>query len=223
MMAKRFICAVIFLLCVMSVFPQEFATGGVFDPELYAQVPLRATTRDVTQLPPSASLKAYSPFPREQGRYGSCTAWATAYAARTISESVRMRRQDRTLTTNNAFSPLFVYRTISDDPTGERGIHIYHALDLMKDPGIPRRIMSETERLFETPLSDFALSRRYLIQDYARLFEKQWSTERGWHSVDPSIKIRPIKRALAEGRPVVINMYTPSSFHRVRSTEPWIP
>ena len=35
----------------------------------------------------SASLKEYCPTPGNQGSYGTCAAWSTAYGARTIVEA----------------------------------------------------------------------------------------------------------------------------------------
>ena len=201
-MAKKHFLAVLFLFCALSVFSQSFGTGALHDPDLYNQVQQKAATRDLVLLPRSASLKQYAPFPGNQDIFSTCTAWSTAYAAKTIAESIGLKRLDRNLTTSNAFSPLFVYRNISNDPSCESGTYIFNALDLMKKPGIPKRLSTETEDFRGVPLSLFASSSRYPIRDYARIFYFEAGVD----------KIRPVKRALAEGKPVIIGMQCYTSF-----------
>jgi hypothetical protein len=66
---------------------------------------------------------------------------------------------DRDLTTRNTFSPIFVYRNISNDPDCKTGTPIPHALDLMKNQGAPKRLRIEYTKDFkEIPLSFYASS-----------------------------------------------------------------
>ncbi|MEH0069911.1 hypothetical protein V6L77_05615 [Pannonibacter sp. Pt2-lr] len=46
-------------------------------------------------LPPRVSLKAFAPTPGDQGQQGSCVGWASAYAARTLSEARRLEITSR--------------------------------------------------------------------------------------------------------------------------------
>ena len=233
-MAKRYFFIILFLLGVFSVFPQPYGRGAIHDIEIYAQVPQKAVTRDVRPLPRSFSLKEYSPYPGNQGPYGSCNAWANAYAAKTIAESIGLNRLDRTLTTNSTFSSVFLYRTISDDPTGQRGTAIRVALELMKTQGLPKRLSIEPMDFFavgethmnflDIPMSLYDVNNKYRIEDYGRLFTVGWTRERGFFNVDdPAEKVRRVKKALSENKPVILCMEWPSSFNNMYGQELWIP
>jgi len=224
-MVKKTLFLILFLASALSLFPQTFGTGAIHDPELYNSVPQKAATRDITELPPSFSLKAYAPYPGHQGQYGTCNAWANAYAARTIAESIGLNRLDRTLTTSNTFSPVFVYRNISNDPDCRKGTPIQYALELMKEQGAPKRLRIEyTEDFKKIPLSLFASSPKYRIKDYTRLFTAAWSSVRGFYNAtDGASKVKAVKKALSERKPVIICMECPDSFNNWSIKDLWMP
>ncbi|HPF92155.1 MAG TPA: hypothetical protein PLL57_15950, partial [Flavobacteriales bacterium] len=64
----------------------QFATGGNMDPAVYdkAEVYEPLTDNVNAPLPERFSLEKYAPKRLNQGQQGSCVAWASAYAARTI-------------------------------------------------------------------------------------------------------------------------------------------
>jgi hypothetical protein len=114
---KKKIALFLFLICLFSgqfLFAQTYPTGAIIDPAIYDSVPQKAVqlSRSYTSIPAAYSLKQYAPTPNSQGRYGTCVGWATAYAARTIAESIAINRTNRTLITQNVFSPLFVYKSV---------------------------------------------------------------------------------------------------------------
>jgi hypothetical protein len=117
-------------LCMAPLFGQEFGMGAVLDSALYEQTDAKPVlvSRSYASLPRTFSLKQYSPVPESQGSYGTCVGWATAFAARTISESVALNRTGRTLTSNNVFSPAHVYKSVSDNE-GKDGAVIFYALN----------------------------------------------------------------------------------------------
>ena len=86
-----------------------------------------------------------------------------------------MNRRNQTETTQNVFSPVYVYRNIRpDDPECQRGAQIFDALDLMRDSGAVR--MLDIERSMEFPridLSHYRESRRYPIGGYVTLFSRE--------------------------------------------------
>jgi hypothetical protein len=215
-MAKKTLFLILFLAGAFSLFPQSYGMGAVLDSEAYNNVPQRAATRDVTPLPRSASLKQYSPVPGSQGSYGTCVGWSTAYAARTISESVGLKRTDRELTTKNVFSPAHVYKNVSDNE-GKNGAVISYALDFIRDKGIAKRLSEESSMAFPSiSLSLFASSDKYPIKDYVRLFMNS-------SGVPGTIseRVPPVKKSLAEGKPVIIGMNCPDSFQRAKGV--WKP
>jgi hypothetical protein len=188
---------------------QQYPRGAILDEAAYSRLPRKAplATRAYEGLPKSFSLKQYAPLPGDQTDYGTCVAWASAYAARTISESVALARNNQTETTQNAFSPVYVYRSIRpDDPNCQQGAQIYWALDLMKNSGAVKMIDMERRVAFpRVDLSQYNESRRYTIADYVTLFSRD-------DRAKPNLVARTVKKSLVEGRPVIIGMNTPASF-----------
>jgi len=223
MSVKKFIgfSFFLFIFAAAVVFgqsEQRYYKGAILNEEAYNKLPKKASlaTRAYEGLPKSFSLKQYAPLPGDQTNYGTCVAWASAYAARTISESVALNRRNQTETTQIAFSPVYVYRNIRpDDPECQRGAQIYSALDLMRDTGAVR--MLDIERSMEFPridLSYYRESKKYPIGGYVTLFSKEDKQK-------PALITRIVKKSLAEGRPVVIGMNTPDSFIEAKNI--WQP
>jgi hypothetical protein len=205
----------VFLLAVVCAFGQ--GRGAIFD-EQYDNLPRRAelALRSYEGLPSSFTLRQYAPLPGDQTDYGTCVAWAAAYAARTISESVALNRVNQTETTQNVFSPVFVYRNIRpDDPECQRGAQIYSALDYMRDTGAVK--MLEIERSVSFPRVDLAYyrtSRNYPIADYVTLFSRDDRQKQ-------ALITRIVKKSLTERKPVIIGMNTPDSF--LEAKDVWQP
>jgi hypothetical protein len=213
---KRLTLILLIFLCIVPLFGQSYNIGAILDPVLYEQTDAKPVllSRSYDSLPRTVSLKQYSPFPESQGNYGTCVGWATAFAARTISESVALKRIDRTLSSNNVFSPAHVYKNISDNE-GQNGANISYALDYMRNHGIVKRPLTERTMEFrDIPLSMFNASQRYPIAGYVRLF----SNSRGGTI---SQKVPPVKKSLSEGKPVIIGMNCADSFFRANGV--WQP
>jgi len=155
-------------------------------------------------------------LPGDQTKYGTCVAWASAYAARTISESVALNRRNQTETTQKVFSPVYVYRNIRpDDPECLRGAQIYSALDLMRDSGAVRMIDLEHSMEFSRiDLFYYRESRRYPIGGYVTLFSREDKQK-------PALVTRIVKKSLSEGKPIVIGMNTPNLFIEAKNI--WEP
>jgi hypothetical protein len=219
MMKKTVLYLLLLLLAIGPLCAQDFPRGAILDEAVYERLPRKAAlhSKALDVLPRAASLKQYAPFAGHQGSYGTCVAWATGYAARTIAESIGINRQNRADTTDNVFSPVYVYKNISDDPDCQQGTYISDALDLMINPGIPRRSITERAADFkDVPLSLYQNSPKFPIADYATLY----STRRGETDYDVT-RVQAVKKSLAEGKPVIIGMNTPPSFDTAKS--PWQP
>jgi len=215
-MAKKALFLILLMSGAFSLFPQSYGRGAVLDSDAYARVPQRSATRDVTPLPRSVSIKEFSPRPGDQNPYGTCVGWATAYAARTISESIALKRTDRELTTKNVFSPVYVYKSVADNE-GINGAVIPYALDFIRDNGAAKRLSEESSMAFPAiPLSLFIASAKYRIKDYTRLF---YNSEHVPGTI--SERVQPVKRSLAEGKPVIIGMNCPDSFDAAKGV--WRP
>ena len=84
-------------LSVLSANAQEkfFMTGLLPDDGTYEKLPRKVelVTRDYAILPDQYSLMQYCPEVKSQSSYGTCTSWASVYAARTIAEAVNQAFQ----------------------------------------------------------------------------------------------------------------------------------
>jgi hypothetical protein len=218
MLQKRILIFRVFLFffVLTGVFGQS--RSAILDEDAYSNLPRKAAlaARSYEGLPVSFSLKQYAPLPGDQNDYGTCVAWASAYAARTISESVALNRLNQTETTQNVFSPVYVYKSIRpDDPECIQGAQIYSALDLMKNSGAVRMLDIERVRDFtRVDLSYYSDSRRYPIAGYVTLFSREDRQK-------PALVTRAVKKSLTEGKPVIIGMNTPDSF--LEAKDVWLP
>jgi hypothetical protein len=129
---------------------------------------------------------------------------------------VALNRRNQTETTQNVFSPVYVYRNIRpDDPECQDGAQIYSALDLMRDSGAVK--MLDIERSVDFPrvdLSIYSESRKYPIGGYVTLFSRE-DTQK------PALVTRIVKKSLTEGKPVIVGMNTPDSFFEAKNV--WEP
>jgi hypothetical protein len=222
-MKKRLINFMLVFFSILSFNVLAQSRGLIFDDAAYDKVLLKASlTRSLYDtVPARASLKKYSPTPKNQGKYGTCVGWATAYSARTIAMAQYNGWTNKSTITNNAFSPGFIYRLIKADYYCKSGSSIYHALEVMKRLGVPKYSQFNQSCPNNIPNQIYSKASVYKIQDFVRLF----NTNDG-----QSQKINRVRKSLSEGKPVVIGMNTPNSFDRVRrklwepkaNENPWI-
>ena len=187
---------------------KHYMMGLPPDDGRYNKLPRKAglLTRSYVSLPAKHSLFAYCPIARSQGNHGTCSSWATGYAARTIAEAVKYGWPDQNQVSSEAFSPLFVYTMIKqrEDSDCQYGVYINEALELMKTKGVSKMAS------FDVPCADYVrddiknAARQHTIDDYSTLFDMFCD--------NPAEKITKVKKSLCEDRPVVIAMHIPHSF-----------
>ncbi len=216
-MIKNVLVIITMLLANLIVFAQDYGTGMLLNDEAYEKVAEKAelSTRSFgNQLPSNVSLKQYAPFPQSQGQTGTCVAWATAYAARTIVEAEKQNWTDRNFITRNAFSPGFLYANIksSGDYTCQRGTYINDALYIVKTKGVPTQ--EKVNKLCYNNIEPewYQYAAQYKIQDFAKLFDIYESS---------NYKIARVKKSLSEGNPVIIGMLVTNSFYKAKGV--WNP
>ncbi|MDR2729818.1 MAG: C39 family peptidase [Treponema sp.] len=220
---KKFFCfAFAWFLSISALSAQTYPRGAILDDSIYNSLPQRAVqlSRSYAAIPQTYSLKQYAPQPGNQGSYGTCTGWACAYAARTVSESVSHNRLDIMLTSNNVFSPVFVYKGSYSlkniVPTGHEGAVISDILNFMKNEGAVKRLDFEKTADFPSILlSMFANSRRYPIGGYNTLYVS------GRGAAGDNTRTERVKKSISEGKPVIIGMNCPDSFFK--PAEVWQP
>ncbi|NJL77085.1 MAG: DUF4384 domain-containing protein [Saprospiraceae bacterium] len=190
---------------------QTLQTGLIFDEEEYAAEPLKKQVlqRNYENLPLVASLKSSCPMPQDQGEFANCVGWAVAYAARTILEAQQQQGKDQASITAQAFSPDFLYlmTKLAADERCQKGISFGKALKLLQEQGVPRRsaLASTCNVALAQQLQPQASANR--IEGYTRLFDQEAPAD---------LRIKTIKKALSQQKPVVVGIECYESFKNAK-------
>lgn len=163
-------------------------------------------------LPESVSLANFAPQRLNQGQQGSCVAWSSVYAARTILESSSTRNDPNQI----AYSPAFVYNNIALDDC--QGSYIQKAMEFMTQTGA-------------VPMSDFQYDETDCSRQANNALVQKASSNRihGFHRLTETddvngINIRAVKEHLAKDAPVVIGMMVGGSFmQQMMGQKVWHP
>jgi len=185
---------------------QNHGKGLNFNDEAYGKLPMKAPLmRGDYAVPIRHSLKKYSPIPKNQGEYGTCVGWSSAYVARTIAESIRDNRSDRQEITRRAFSAGFLYQQIKSSWDGNcsEGSYIEDALKFMKNRGVVRYSDFSQDCPHSIPQYISSKAQQHRIKGFATLF----GIYDGYAQ-----KTERMKKALSENKPVIIGMNCPPSF-----------
>ena len=189
------------------------ATGLLFDDDAYAETPVKARNvafQDVVADQPIASLKAFVPQIKNQGGYGTCVGWSSAYYGRTILNARLENLKDQTEITKNAFSPVFTYlhSNVDNDYNCQGGAYINKAMRTMVEMGTPYfkdyNVMCDTD----IPESLIKLASENKIKDFTRLFGKNDSD---------ALKVESVKRSLINGNPVVMGFIVENSLYTAKN------
>lgn len=185
---------------IQSLFSQS---GYNYDPNEFKKASVYEGLEDdngKNPLPESVSLANFAPQRLNQGQQGSCVAWSSAYAARTILESSSTRTDPDQL----AYSPAFVYNNIALEDC--QGSYIQRAMEFMQSRGA-------------LPMSDFKYDETDCSRQASNSLVQKAADNRihGFHRLTESddvngINIRAIKEHLAKDAPVVIGMMVGGSF-----------
>ncbi|TAH17393.1 MAG: peptidase C1 [Cytophagales bacterium] len=182
----------------------EFDKAEVFEP--------LATSLPENKQAGRVSLLEFAPKRKSQGSQGSCTAWASAYAAATILHAAATGGNPDKI----AFSPSFVYNQITQGNC--TGTHIGATLDKLSEEGVLS--------LAEFPYTDKSCStepnnqqiqkaKNYKLRGYNRLTLKD---------DDYKIDKEAIKQNISQGAPVVIGMAVGGTFYDITNgSEIWKP
>lgn len=201
----------------MDIVKNLFQTGGEFNKEEYEKTEIYEPLADNKKnpLPEQVSLLKYAPRRLNQGQQGSCVAWASAYAARTILEAQRTGKDPNSV----KFSPSFMYNQISLNKRTCQGSYIKLAMDNMMGIGaVPFNDFGydETSCNTEPSVQLKAKAQAYKIDGFQRLTEED--------SRFASKEMLSIKQNLSKGSPVIIGMMVGGSFmQNMRGREVWVP
>ncbi len=128
---------IIIVLLLQTSFPQtRFGLGLKIDSVAYTAIPqnTKLMRGDFSNMPTAVSLKKFAPVPGDQGEYGTCTGWASAYAGRTILEAIKYNLSREEIESRK-YSPSFVYNQIRKSNDCYNGALITDALDILKNRG----------------------------------------------------------------------------------------
>ncbi len=149
-----------------------------------------------SNLPSKVDLSAYLPPVGDQGNYGTCVAWATAYNCRTWLDAHKNGRKTSQLTNREIYSPSDIWRGIasSSKNKGCQGTSFQPAFNAM----ISRGVASWATAPYFTSTSDCDCS-----------VTSSETTDANKHKIKSYREIQitdanTVKRYLAEGHPVVL-------------------
>lgn len=197
----------------------SFSAGTLFDSERYRETEIYEPLADNRKnpMPDEVSLLAYAPARKNQGRQGSCVAWASAYAARSIQEARESGRPADQCT----FSPSFLYNQIALEEC--QGAYLPEAMKVMKGMGLaPYSDMPYDEDDCSASPTGAALrnAAEFRIDGYQRL------TGSGSGRLDDpaQVDMLAIKQNLSRGAPVIIGMMVGGSFMSgMLGQDMWVP
>lgn len=190
-----------------------FATGGVLDPKQFNKAEIyEGLDVGKNALPEAVSLQKFCPQRKDQGHQGSCVAWSSAYAARSILEASSTGANPDQV----AFSPSFMYNQIGLD--GCQGSYIIRAMENMTKVGA-------------VPFNDFPYDENDCTRQPSGSLKQEAADHRmlGFTRLTEGDKINnidlhAIKEHLAKDVPVVIGMMVGGSFmQQMMGQEVWHP
>lgn len=189
--------------CSISAEEEFFATGFVpTKREIYTTIP--KATRHRAFHPAAYDISNKFPQPGNQGKQGSCVAWATTYATRSYHEALKQDWDPNTL--DHQFSPAFVYNQIKLGGC-DSGSNFKVALDFLKNVGtvsinqFPYN-KNECSKKPDAALLDSAAN--FKIDDYQRVDEQ---------------KLDDIKGQIYASNPVIIGMSLSKDFTKLRGDQ----
>ena len=175
-------------------------------------------TSDYKGVSSSASLKDYCPTPGSQGSYGTCAAWATAYASRTIVEAEKNGWKNKQTINDNTFSPGFIFKVTKPDDYVCNGSFPSDLFNNMKLYGVPHYNDFNASCVYP-PQNVFPKALPFKIQDAVELFNN-YDMPANLDNED----VYKVKKSIYEGNPVVVSFYCPASFDVAKdSWEPYEP
>jgi C1A family cysteine protease len=195
----------------------SFTTGAEFNPALYDSVAIFEPLADNTKhpLPERVSLEQYAPTAGDQGQQGSCVAWASAYAARTIVQAEATQQDPN----GTRFSPSFLYNQIKIPNSGCQGSYIERAMQAMQRGGVLpfSKFAYNDQSCDHLPnAEELQQAMPFRIKGYQRLTKGDTQQD--------EVDMLAMKQQLAQGSPCVIGMMVGGSFMQdMEGREKWLP
>lgn len=203
----------------------QYGTGVIPDPlaakKFQTKKPISAGYG--SELPSSFSLKAHTPYAKNQGSYGTCTSWSVAYGTMTTAYAYRVGFTNRNLITGLAFDPYFVYNQVRGDASCQAGSGVENSLLLLIDIGAKKFYMpvigcgtTITDEM-KSDASYYRISEAYILYNTTDIMPSELTETalNNYFFTKPKPNIDDVKAALSIGSPIAFASYIPASFFSV--------
>ncbi|HLX94067.1 MAG TPA: C1 family peptidase [Puia sp.] len=196
---------------------RRYFTGDNTDSAAFSKIlkSPRRISRGLENLPSSASIKSYAPVPGDQGKHGTCVAWSTAYAARTISYCIQHNITDPDKIKMLAFSPTYLYFYVR--PPGDleclSGARIEAALKALTDTGDVLQTAASPDCVNAVSQQQVDSAKKYSIKAYTSINSAFGSISR--------TDVTTIKKCISEKKPVIISIKCLASLFNVGADGEW--
>jgi C1A family cysteine protease len=201
-------CTYLLLFITFQLYSQkEYGTGLIFDQEEYNKIemisPALKFNNDIKDI---YSLKQFCPTPGSQGNLGTCTSWATGYAALTIAYCIDNNINEINEINKNIFSPLYIYNQIKANNLCQ-GAQIKNAITKVQEKG--------DCKIIDFNPADCSILPGYLEDKKAQFFKIKDFTPLFKDLTSKDSKISNVINALASNKPVVIGLKLRKSFSNI--------
>lgn len=214
----------ILMICMLfaSYSFAQYGTGLLYDDIASSEFSYKKPDKGYAgDLPDAFSLKAHTPYVKNQGNYGTCTSWAVAYSAFTTAYAFNMGLTNRNTITGLAFCPYFVYNQVKSDATCSSGSSIPLSILLLIETGAKKfyaPVIGCGTEITSDLLSDaanFKIQEAYILYDEGSKFPAEFTAASLTNYLN-NTKAKPdhsdFKAALTSGSPIVFGAFIPNSF-----------
>ena len=198
-------------LFISPTHAQQYKMGLKLDKRKYAAFSRKSAQAKMGELPQQVSYEAYIPPIGNQGDYGTCVGFSTAYYYRTMVDAIQRKTTTQATIGQWLYSPSDLYNRIkeSSDVNCKEGAFPGDAFEKLINEGVATFAQVGYPNCGSGNASRPSSSR---ISSAAAVIEP----------TEPSNqKILNAKKALADGFPIVIGMLCPPSFHTTKDV--WTP
>ncbi|HLY68281.1 MAG TPA: C1 family peptidase [Puia sp.] len=212
-----FIISAAFVFTATAQPKRKYFTGDNTNENEFNKISKSAqrTTRGLESLPSSFSLKQYAPTPGDQGQHGTCVAWSTGYAARTISYCIAHHLTDQGIINSSAFSPAYLYYYVkaAGDDNCALGAKIEPALKILTDTGDVLLSANIPDCIKSINNTNNVAAKNYTIKAYSSITNVFGRINKN--------EVIAIKKSITDNNPIIFSLTCYSSLFNVGKDGIW--